>query len=123
MRPTPSVFQHIRVVRGVCAVQGEVQALYLQDSSSGVTLASSNSESHRISQPCPASSDVEHQATQKTPQSPTKILDPEINVDDSNGKRVSKRVVQKVRPGEMSGCNNHCFQVWNEDVEEPSAEQ
>ncbi len=48
---------------------------------------------------------------------------PATKIYDCNGKRVSKRVLEKVKPGEMYGYDKMGTQVWNEDDDDPSSSQ
>ena len=51
------------------------------------------------------------------------MLDPAMKIYHSNSKRIAKRTLDKVRPGEMNWYDKRGLQVWNKNVEDPSGSQ
>ncbi len=51
------------------------------------------------------------------------MLPPVVKIYDSNCKRVSRRALDKVQPGEMFSFDKMGTQVWNEDIDYPSGSQ
>ena len=69
------------------------------------------------------SKDVDNPSRQNPHKAPRNMLDQTMKIYDRDGKRVAKRVLDKVGPGELYGYNRMGCQVWKEDLPEDSGSQ